>query len=130
MSSFVVATPDAFAAASENLTGIGSAITQAHAAAAASTSQVLPAAEDEVSAAIARLFGGFGQEFQALSGQSALFHDQFVHALSSGGFAYAAGEAANSSPLQSLEKLVFSPVEDLTGRPLFGNGANGAAGTE
>jgi hypothetical protein len=34
MSSFVVATPDAFAAASENLTGIGSAIRQAHAAAA------------------------------------------------------------------------------------------------
>jgi len=66
MSSFVVATPDVFATASENLTGIGSAISQAHAAAAASTTSVLPAAEDEVSAAIARLFGGFGQEFQTL----------------------------------------------------------------
>ena len=48
-----------------------------------------------------------------------------------------AAEAANASPLQALlaggqELAFFSPVKDLVGRPLFGNGANattpGAAG--
>ena len=40
-----------------------------------------------------------------------------------------AAEAANASPLQALlqggqELAFFSPVKDLVGRPLFGNGAN------
>jgi hypothetical protein len=30
---------------------------------------------------------------------------------------------------QAQGLAAFSPVKDLTGRPLFGNGANGAAGT-
>jgi PE family len=57
MSSFVIAAPEAFAAASSNLNGIGSALSAANAAAATSTTQMLPAAGDEVSAAVARLFG-------------------------------------------------------------------------
>ncbi len=48
--------------------------------------------------------------------------------------AYAAAEAANAAPLQALQQDlqslgVFSPVKLLTGRSLFGNGANEAAGT-
>jgi hypothetical protein len=87
-----------------------------------------------VSAAITQLFGSYGQEFQALNAQAALFHDQFVQLLSSGGIAYAAAEAANVSPLQALGQqaqalAAFSPLKDLTGRPLFGDGANGAPGT-
>lgn len=38
------------------------------------------AAADEVSAAIAELFGAHGQEFQALSAQASAFHDRFVRA--------------------------------------------------
>jgi len=44
MPSCVVATPAAFSAAAEDLTGIGSAIWQAYATAAASTLRGLPAA--------------------------------------------------------------------------------------
>ena len=32
----------------------------------------------------------------------AQYHEQFVQALNSGGFAYAAAEVANASPLQTL----------------------------
>ncbi len=72
--SFVFAAPDAMAAAASDVAGIGSAIGAANAAAAAHTTGVLAAAEDEVSAAIAALFSAHGQGFQALSAQAAAFH--------------------------------------------------------
>jgi hypothetical protein len=128
---FVSVVPEFVAAASADLTGIGSAIQAANTAAAPSTTQVVVAAEDEVSAAIAALFSSHGQQFQAASAQAAAFHTEFVQALSAAGGAYTASEAANVSPLQTAAQdlAAFSPVKDLTGRPLFGNGANGAPGT-
>jgi hypothetical protein len=127
VSSYVIAAPEALAAASTDLSGIGSAIRAANATAAASTTEVLTAGQDEVSAAIARLFGAYAHDYQALSARVALFHEQFVQTLDRGAGAYTAAEAANTSPLQGLG--VFSPWEMATGRPLVGNGANGAAGT-
>ncbi|SOJ56627.1 hypothetical protein MSIMFB_04103 [Mycobacterium simulans] len=56
MSSFVIATPGFLAAAVADWTGIEQAVGAANAA-AGSTTRVLTAAGDEVSAAIARLFG-------------------------------------------------------------------------
>ena len=101
MSSYLIAAPEALASASADLSGIGEAIREATSAAAPSTTGIVPAALDEVSAAITWLFGSYGQQFQALSAQSAAFHSQFVQLLSSGGNAYAAAEAANASPLQA-----------------------------
>jgi hypothetical protein len=66
MASYVIATPESLAAGAASLSGIGSAIGQAGAAAAATTTQVLPAAGDEVSAAIAKLFGSYSQEYHAI----------------------------------------------------------------
>ena len=134
MSSYVIAAPEAFAVASGDLTGIGEAIKGAATAAAPSTTGIVAAAGDEVSAAIANLFGGYAQEFQTLTARATLFQAQFVRALGAAGAAYAAAEAANVSPLQTLEQQaeslgVFSPIERLIGHPLFGNGAVGAAGT-
>jgi hypothetical protein len=93
----------------------------ANAAAAAPITGVIAAVADEVSAAIASLFSGHGQQFQALSTQAAAFHTQFVQALTSAGSSYAAAEAANASPLlavvQGAQSLaMLSPVKDLTGR--------------
>src|ERR1700722_15768763 len=102
MSSFLIAVPEAVAAASSDLTGIGEAIRDATTAAAPSTTSIAPSASDEVSAVISRLFGGYGQEFQSLSAHSASFHSRFVQLLQSGGSAYAAAEAANASPLQAV----------------------------
>jgi hypothetical protein len=124
MSSYVIAAPEALAVASGDLTGIGEAIRAASAAAAPSTTGIVAAAGDEVSAAIASVFGSYAEEFQTLSAQTTLFQGQFVRALSAAAATYAAAEAANVSPLQALvqqaESLrLFAPIEGLIGRPLF-----------
>ena len=107
--SFVVATPEALAAASRNLTGIGAAITKAHAAAAAPTTSVVAAARDEVSAAIAELFGSHGQAYQAVAGRAAAFHDEFVANLGATGTSYAATDAANADPAYFSKRSLVSP---------------------
>ena len=124
MSSYVLATSGALATASADLAGIGRTIGAAYGAAAPSTMSVAAAAQDEVSAAIARLFATYAQEQQTLSAQAEAFHAGFVHALDSAGAAYSAAEAANTSPLQSALDAVNGPVQALTGRPLIGDGAN------
>src|SRR5258707_9021983 len=129
MSSFVIASPDVLAAGAQDLTGIGSAVRAANAAAAASTTSVVAAASDEVSAAVSALFGGYAQEYQALSARVALSHEAFVRTLASGGLAYGAAEAANAGPLQPLLDLINLPTNLLFGRPLIGDGTNAAPGT-
>jgi hypothetical protein len=81
---------------------------------------------------VASLFAGHAQAYQTLSAQTTAFHAKFVQALSAGGGAYASAEAANASPLQTAEQQVLNavdaPTEALLGRPLIGNGTNGARG--
>ncbi|MGA8249706.1 MAG: PE family protein [Mycobacterium sp.] len=105
--SFVIAAPESATAA----------------AAAVSTSNVLSAAEDELSTAIASLFGVHGQAYQALSARAAAFRREFVQPMNTGAARYAGAEAANVKPLQAvgndLLKAVNAPTEALTGRPLI-----------
>ncbi|OBI14057.1 hypothetical protein A5712_03770 [Mycobacterium sp. E2327] len=130
---FLIAAPATVAAAATELAGIGSTLTAAHALAAAGTTAVLPAAADEVSAAIASLFSGYGRSYQSLNARAATFSQRFVQALNGAATAYAAAEAANASPLQALEEevlgLINAPTNAMLGRPLIGNGADGAPGT-
>ncbi len=126
---FVIAAPEALVSAAGDLATIGSTVGAANAAAAANTTQLLAAGADEVSAAIAALFGAHGQAYQALSGQAATFHEQFVQALTAGGTSYAAADYAAATPLQPLLDAINAPFVAATGRPLIGNGANGAPGT-
>jgi PE family len=63
--SFVLAVPAELGSAATDLAGIRSVPSAAHAAAATQTISVVAAAEDEVSAAIAELFPGNAQGFQA-----------------------------------------------------------------
>ncbi|WP_415624017.1 PE family protein, partial [Mycobacterium intermedium] len=119
--------------AAADLAGIGRAVTAATSGAGNSTSTVAAAASDEVSAAIAALFSSQGQQFQAVSSQAAAFHAEFVRALSAGGAAYVAAEAASANPLQALVDAVLgvinAPTNLLLGRPLIGDGTNGTPGT-
>ncbi|WP_431195869.1 PE family protein [Mycobacterium camsae] len=137
MSTSLIAAPEALAAASADLSEIAEAIRQATASAAPSTTGIAAAAADEVSAAIARLFGGYAQSYQSVGTQVALYQRQFQQALTTGASAYAAAEAANGLSLQAFEQTVGqalleavdavnAPVLALTGRPLIGNGANAA----
>jgi PE family len=59
--SFVIATPDLVQSAAENLAGIRSSLVEAAASASGPTTGIAVAAQDEVSVAIASLFGNFGQ---------------------------------------------------------------------
>ena len=119
--SFVIAAPEMVQAAAQNLAGIRSTLSEANAAAAGSTTAVVAAAEDEVSAGVAALFGAFGQEYQVLSAQAHAFHGQFVNLLNAGAGAYLSTETANAE--QALTNAVNAPVQGL----LAGGATAGAA---
>jgi hypothetical protein len=119
--SYVIAAPEMMTAAATDLATIGSNVSAAHAAAAARTVAVLPAAADEVSAGIAQLFSQHAANYQALGGQAAAFNGQFVQHLTAGAFSYASIEAAITSFLQDVNgnvngwanQLVHMTPQDL-----------------
>ena len=95
--SFVTTQPEALAAASADLAGIGSAMSAQNAAAAAPTTGVVPAAADEVSALTAAQFAAHAQMYQAVSAQAAAVHEAFVNTLNTSSGSYAVTEAANAA---------------------------------
>ncbi|WP_156781365.1 PE family protein, partial [Mycobacterium gordonae] len=97
--SYVIAVPDLFATAAADAAGIASSLRLANVAAALPTTELMVAAADEVSAAIASLFSSHAQQYQATTAQAAAFHARFVEALAGAGASYAAAEAASVSPL-------------------------------
>ncbi|MBX9979116.1 MAG: PE family protein, partial [Mycobacterium gordonae] len=75
--SFLLAEPQGMVAAAADIEAIGATLSAASAAAATPTSSLLAAAGDEVSAAIANLFGTFGSEYQDVVTQFEAFHNEF-----------------------------------------------------
>lgn len=121
--SLVMAVPEFLADAADDLSSLGSTLDAAHAAAAAPTTGILPAAADAVSAMAAELFSAHAAAFQALSARAAALLDQHVLALYAAATSYADTEAA--SIRQLLLNLVNAPTNTLLGRPLIANGGNG-----
>ncbi|MGO9511432.1 MAG: PE domain-containing protein [Mycobacterium sp.] len=125
--SYVIAAPESVMAAATDLAGIGSNLSAASAVAAASTTRVIAAAGDEVSAAIAAMFSAQGQGFQELAAQAAAFHEQFVQTLNASAAAYASAEAANvvaslANSAQTLEQDVLGiPTRPAAGFSQLGN---------
>ena len=119
--SFVVAAPDVLGTAAADLSNIGSTLGAANAAAAAPTTGVLAAAEDEVSAAIAAVFSGHAQAYQAMSAQAAGFHAQFVQALTAGAGSYASAEAANAVMLPAASGGIVQSVGNALLSELVGS---------
>ena len=111
--SYVVALPEMMSAAATDVASIGSVVATANQGVAGATTRILAAAEDEVSADIAALFSAHGQSYQALSAQAAAFHERFVQALTGASGAYAATEAANTSPLAALEQAVLGVQQEI-----------------
>src|SRR6516165_4170850 len=107
---YLTAQPQLLATAATDASAIGSAITQAKAAAAGPTTGLVAAAEDEVSAITASLFGAYGQDYQALLHQAAAFHDQFVASLAAAGDTYAQAEAEIASTLGMTGGAAASPA--------------------
>jgi hypothetical protein len=122
--SFVTTAPEEVQAAARNLEAIRSMLAQSSASAAAPTAGVVAAAQDEVSAAVAAMFGNFGQEYQVLSAQTQALHEQFVNLLNAGAAAYLNTEVANAE--QNLLGAVNGPVRGLLGQS--GGATAGASG--
>ncbi len=90
----MIAEPQIMATAAADASAIGSALSEAKAAAAGPTTSLVAAAADEVSAITAQFFGGYGQHYQGLLSQASAFHNQFVATLASAGNAYSEAEGA------------------------------------
>lgn len=120
--SFVSVTPDLVQGAAQDLAGIRSSLAEAATAATGPTTGLAAAAQDEVSIALASLFGNFGQEFQALSAQAQAFHEQFVNLISAGAGAYLSTEAANveQTLLGAMTDPMAAPAAALDGLSGFG----------
>ncbi|MHA7651688.1 PecA family PE domain-processing aspartic protease [Mycobacterium sp. ML4] len=125
--SFLAVAPDWVASAAADLEHIGSSLSAANAAAALPTTGVAAAAADEVSAAIAALFAGFGQEYQSINTQLSAFQQQFVSLLGTSAGSYASAEATAASVLDPVLSVINAPTQLLLGRPLIGDGAPGTA---
>jgi hypothetical protein len=127
--SFVIATPELVESAAQDLAGIRSSLAEAAASAAGPTTGIATAASDEVSVAIASMFGNFGQEFQALSAQAQAFHQQFVSLMNAGAGAYVSAEAANAAQGMlggGLGQLAGNVEQGLNGAvTALGNGGLG-----
>ncbi|ETW22878.1 hypothetical protein MGAST_17275, partial [Mycobacterium gastri 'Wayne'] len=125
------AVPEFLTAAAQDAANIGSSLGAANAAAASSTTAVLAAGGDEVSQAITALFNGYAAQYQSVSAKAAQLHQSFVQTLNAASGAYAGAEAANVTPLQTLEQSLLgainAPAQTLFGRPFIGNGADGTS---
>src|SRR5215469_7651455 len=105
--------PRLIAAAATDIAEIRSAIGAANATAAGPTTGLVAAAQGEVSAATAALFGGYGKEYQAVLKQAAAFHEEFAAALAAAGKAYAQAEAANAGAMSGALGTFTSPIKSL-----------------
>ncbi|KQH76283.1 hypothetical protein AO501_29100 [Mycobacterium gordonae] len=110
--SFVITSPEALAAAAATLRALGSGLAAENAAAAASTTGVIPAAADQVSALLATQFGAYGTLYQQVNAQAQAVHDMFVTVLGASAGSYGTAESSNSAatssaPPGSLVSLVY-----------------------
>jgi hypothetical protein len=94
--SFVTTHPEALASAAAGLQNIGAVVAAGNAAAATSTTGVVPAAADEVSALTAAQFAAHAALYQTISAQATAIHELFVATLGTSAGSYAATEAANA----------------------------------
>src|SRR6185437_11770322 len=132
---FVNTQPAALAAAASQLEGIANSFVSESTAAAAPTTDVIPAASDEVSILQAGVFSTYGQLYQTVSAQAQAIQQQFNQLLtqSSGSYqetesANQAGAAANalSSASQSASGAAAKPADAITGLTGLISGLNSA----
>jgi hypothetical protein len=89
--------PAAISAAATQLEGIGNSFAAESSAAASSTTDVLPAATDEVSILQAGVFSTYGQLYQSVSAQAQAIQQQFVQLLNQSSGSYQETESANQA---------------------------------
>ncbi|WP_261879152.1 PE family protein, partial [Mycobacterium marinum] len=112
--SFVWVSPELVSAAAADVAGIGLAVGAANTAAAAATTELLAAGGDEVSAAIAELFGMYGRDYQRIAVEAAGFHARVAALLGAGADSYGWAESSGVLSLQGLQRDVWGMVNAPT----------------
>lgn len=112
--SFLTAQPEELTAAAGKLQTVGAQQAAQNAAAAApTTSGLIPAAADEVSALQASLFAAYGALYQQVSAEATAMYDAFVNTLGLSAQTYAATESANSAAAALPAAVTDSPLADV-----------------
>jgi hypothetical protein len=126
--SYVSAAPAQIQAAAQNLAGIRSTLADASSSAVAPTVAVPAAAQDDVSAGVAAVFGAFGEDYQTFSAQMQTFHEQFLNLMNAGAGAY---QSTDADAQQALLSAVNAPARELLGQstPPGAAASNGGPGT-
>lgn len=127
--SYVIAAPEELATAARNLANISVTINAANANAILATTEVISPGADAVSAAITALINSHGLGYQSISQQTTAFHDRFMQTVNAAAASYTTTDLTAASLLKSMPAAVNAPAQALFGRPLIGNGSNGAPGT-
>ncbi len=125
--SFLLVTPETLGSAAADIRQIGSTVGAGNLAAAIPTIQLTAAAADEVSVAIAAVFGTHANQYQAAAALAATSHEQFARALSAAAASYAGAEAsidttlrdvvtaANTGASNGFQTLVYAPIHTAGG---------------
>lgn len=117
--SFMLVAPDMLETTAADAARIGAAVRAGNLAAAISTTGLAAAGADEVSAAIAALFGAYAQEYQAAAAQAATYHEQLLRTLTAAATTYAGAEAGIASGLtgaasraasNGFQGFVYGPI--------------------
>ncbi len=120
--SFLLVTPETLGSAAADIRQIGSTVDAGNLAAAIPTIQLTAAAADDVSVAIAAVFGTHANQYQAAAALAATYHEQFARALSAAAASYAGTEAsidttlrdavtaANTFASNGFQTLVYGPI--------------------
>ncbi|WP_066916189.1 PE domain-containing protein [Mycobacterium interjectum] len=98
--SFVVVAADVIQTAAADVAQIGSALSAGNLAAAIPTTELAAAGADEVSAAVAALFGAHAREYQAAAARAATYSERLVRTLGAAAASYAAAEAGIATSMQ------------------------------
>ncbi|MEZ0353806.1 PE-PPE domain-containing protein [Mycobacterium sp. pR1184] len=115
--SFVITDPDAMATAADELQGIGAELAATNASMAVPTAGVLAPGTDSVSVRTAAFLDAQAAQYQALSAQAELFHNQFVQTLITAKNAYAETELSNAAAMQPAAQQKIALIMGGTGRP-------------
>ncbi|OBK22166.1 hypothetical protein A5634_08340 [Mycobacterium asiaticum] len=109
--SYLSVQPDVISSAATNLAEIRTAVSAASAAASGPTTGLLSAAADEVSEAVAQLFGAYGAEYNAAIAKVGALQEEFARTLAAGGLAYLETEIVNAA--SNALSPILSPLKSL-----------------
>lgn len=116
--SYVTTAPGLLTTAATDLAQIGAALRAGNLGAVLPTTQLAVAAADDVSAAVAALFGTHGLQYQAAAAAAASYYEQFLQHLSVAAASYTGAEAAAAQTLGGLDSVVAQSFQSFVYGPI------------